>query len=221
MTGWILKSLCQKLTQTCGHLSPQLLDQFQNIKVTTPGLMTQARLHIVYSRYDVCLCSIMFCTDDWCSIPVHTLIADIVESYGGSTQLVKVLNQLGVCSSADTPARSIQYRVQELKERAPEQDCLPNATRVISTDNIDFLHSYAQIFCEKQTSSWHGTTVQAVQPMFSVLANKFCSPMCIGEELQQHTQASVCRSTFGESSAISFTCTCACSHPRHSECVLP
>ena len=119
----------------------------------------------------------MFCTDDRCSIPLHTLITDMVESYGGSTQLVKIF---GICSSADTLARSIQYRVQEREKRGPVHDCVPSTTTVISTDNIDFLHSYAQVFCGKQTSSWHGTTVQAVQP---IVTNDLGSPMNMGEEI--------------------------------------
>ena len=36
---------------------------------------------------------------------------------------------------------------------------------VISADNIDFLHSNARVFGGSQVSSWHGTTVQAVQPL--------------------------------------------------------
>ena len=88
----------------------------------------------------------MFCTNDRCSIPVHTLITDTIESCGGSTQLVRTLNRLGVCSSADTLARAIQYRVKERENRGPEHDCVPNAITIISADNIDFLHSYAQVF---------------------------------------------------------------------------
>ena len=39
---------------------------------------------------------------------------------------------------------------------------------VVSADNIYFMHSYARIFCSHQTSSWHGTTVQAIQPLPSL-----------------------------------------------------
>ena len=44
----------------------------------------------------------MFITDDRCSIPLHILIADLVEGQGGSAWLHKILNRLGVCASADT-----------------------------------------------------------------------------------------------------------------------
>ena len=111
-----------------------------------------------------CLCVLLFCTDDRCHLPLHALITDAVESYGGSAMLIRMLNRLGACSSADTLARVIQYRVEEREKRGVEQDCNPNEITIISVDNIDFLHSYAQVYCGAQTSSWHGTTVQAVQP---------------------------------------------------------
>ena len=106
----------------------------------------------------------MYCTDDRCYLPLHNLITDTVDSLGGSALLIRILNRLGVCSSADTLARSIQYRVQEREKRGAEQECSPNSFTVISADNIDFLHSYARVFYGNQTRSWHGTTVQAVQP---------------------------------------------------------
>ena len=111
-----------------------------------------------------CLCVLLFCTDDRCHLPLHALITDAVESYGGSAMLIQMRNRLGACSSADTLARIIQYRVEEREKRGVEQDCNPNEITIISVDNIDFLHSYAQVCCGAQTSSWHGTTIQTVQP---------------------------------------------------------
>lgn len=111
-----------------------------------------------------CLCALMFCTEDRCYLPLHNLITDVVDSLGGSTQLVKILNRLGICSSSDTLARCIQHRATERETKGPEQECSRDSITFISADNIDFLHSYAQVFCGNQSSSWHGTTVQAVQP---------------------------------------------------------
>ena len=48
-----------------------------------------------------------------------------------------------------------------------EPDLGPQEFTVVSADNIDFMHSYAHVFSGKQNSSWHGTTVQAVQPKAS------------------------------------------------------
>ena len=35
---------------------------------------------------------------------------------------------------------------------------------IVSADNLDYVHSHARVYCGKQQSSWHGTTVQVVQP---------------------------------------------------------
>ena len=123
--------------------------------------------HVKQLQCVFCICAIMFCTDDRCSIPFHTMITDTIESCGGSSQLIRILNRLGVCSSADTLARTIQCRVKERERVGPEEECSPHTPTIISVDNIDFQHSYAQVFCGQQTSSWHGTTVQAVQPKLS------------------------------------------------------
>ena len=69
---------------------------------------------------------------------MHYLITDTVESCGGSTLLVKILNRIGVCSSADTLARSIQYRVKEREQRGYEEECSIDQNTIVSVDNIDF-----------------------------------------------------------------------------------
>ena len=68
-----------------------------------------------------------------------------------------------MCASADTHARYIQYRIQQKKEEGPLHGYCNNAFTVVSADNLDFVHSYARVYCGKQESSWHGTTVQFVQ----------------------------------------------------------
>ena len=92
----------------------------------------------------------------------------MIDSQGGSAMLVRALNRLGICSSSDTLARSIQHNVAECEQRGPEKDCSPTTLTIVSTDNIDFVHSYAKVFCGNQASSWHGTTVEAVQPIPSL-----------------------------------------------------
>ncbi len=61
-------------------------------------------------RYFI-LCCILFCTDARCSRPLHQLITNVVESQGGSALLIKILNRLGVCTSADTLSRFVQHKV--------------------------------------------------------------------------------------------------------------
>ena len=94
-------------------------------------------------------------------------ITDLVESQGGSSVLVKLLNGLGVCAFADTLARFIQHRVGSSDDHQFKH-LSQDAFTVVSADNLDFMHSFAQVFCGHQTSSWHGTTVQVAQPLLSL-----------------------------------------------------
>ena len=48
-------------------------------------------------------------------------------------------------------------------ERGVITDYPQDAFTLVSPDNLDFVHSYAGVYCEKQQLSWHGTTVQVVQ----------------------------------------------------------
>ena len=77
-------------------------------------------------------------------MPLHTLITDVVDGLGGSTQLTRLLNRLGICSSADTLARHIQH-VTSVKENNTLDHFSNESLTFISADNIDFLHSYAQL----------------------------------------------------------------------------
>ena len=51
---------------------------------------------------------LLFCADDHCSMPMHILLADLIESQGGSVILIQALNKLRVCSSQK---RLIQSKV--------------------------------------------------------------------------------------------------------------
>ena len=136
--------------------------------------------HVKKVRRFFLLCAILFCTDDRCSIPMHTPMTDLVESQGGSSVLVRVLNRLGVCSSADTLARFVQF-----KRTASDQHHFKHRSKdaftLASADNLDFMHSFARVFCGHQTSSWHGTTVQVAQtlPSLSLAENDTMSEECI------------------------------------------
>ena len=67
-------------------------------------------------------------------------------------------------------ARYVQYRVQKSKEEGPMNPYTRNAFTVLSADYI--VHSYARVYCGKQKSSWHGTTIQVVQLQPSRLVEK-------------------------------------------------
>lgn len=107
----------------------------RNVQTSQPDTLQH---HVKQVHCLFCLCAIMFCIDNRCSIPFHTLITDTIESFGGSSQLIRVLNRIGVCSSADTLARFIQCKVKERERNGPEEECSHTFPTIITFDNIDF-----------------------------------------------------------------------------------
>ena len=163
LTNWKLTGLYQRWTLHYGHQSVHLQDLYPERRGTSRPSDTKTPVHHTKKvRHLFCLCALMYCTDDRCYLPLRNLIADTVGQPWWF--LIRILNRLGVCSSTDTLARSIQYRIQEREQRGAEQECSPNSFTVISADSIDFLHSYVHVFYGNQTRSWRGTTVHAVQP---------------------------------------------------------
>ncbi len=70
---------------------------------------------------------ILYCTDDHCSLPMHILIADLVDSQGegrggegGGEYLIKTLNRIGMCASSDTLSKLVNeiLKSQEGKHHA-------------------------------------------------------------------------------------------------------
>ena len=130
-------------------------------KVTDP---TSASFHTKKVRRFAIFCITMFCINEKYTIPLHTLITDLIEGQGGSATLIKMLNQLGLCASADTLARYIQHK--SINKETAMNCCLnSDSFTVVSADNIDFLHSYARVYKGSKNSSWHGLSIQVDQPL--------------------------------------------------------
>ena len=99
------------------------------------------------------------------------LIADAVETCGGSSRLLKLLNRLGICTNGIKHDFYITERVKKQRQDGILSAYPDSAFTIASMDNLDFLHIYARVYCGKQQSSWHGTTVQLVQPQPSKLSD--------------------------------------------------
>ncbi len=97
------------------------------------------------TRQFFCTCALLFCSNSQCSFPIHTLLTDIIESCGGSTRLIKIINRLGICASADTNSRCIQYGVKKLEQQGIHSSYPRNTFTVASADNLDFIHSYVRV----------------------------------------------------------------------------
>ena len=60
--------------------------------------------HVKKLRRFFCLCILMYCTNSK-PTKLHVRLADVIEMCGGSRNLIKIFNQLGVVASADTHDR--------------------------------------------------------------------------------------------------------------------
>ena len=111
------------------------------------------------------ICVLMYCaTGGHCSVPLHTVLSDFIEASGGSSEIITVLNRLGAVASRDTLDRHIVNVSTQRKAKGLLKGLKSNVFTVATTDNIDFLQSGASVYVGNQSRSWHGTSVQVVQP---------------------------------------------------------
>ena len=78
-------------------------------------------------------------------MPLHTLLTDAVYSHGGTTELVQVMNRLGMISSEDTHAHYVDHVVHHSDNT---HDIDLSDTVVTTLDNLDFLQSNALYIAE-------------------------------------------------------------------------
>ena len=112
-----------------------------------------------------CLCTLFFCTNSQCNMPLQYLLADAILCMGGSTELVKMLNRIGAVASLDTHDRMATLVVNQRINKGIHNELVPNTLTIVSIDNIDILQRHAMVSSAQTKRSWHGTSVQCVQPM--------------------------------------------------------
>ena len=121
------------------------------------------RIKQLHQAYLVSL--IIFITNSECNSPFHAVLSDVIESCGGSTELITILNRFGICSSVDTLKRIIHSVSLDRKNAGTRSLLVEKVFTVASTDNVDFLQSSATAYSGDQHRSWHATSIQLVQPM--------------------------------------------------------
>ena len=165
-----LTQVCLKFNTKChaqiskvileDSLNPHRIEQFELDKflgsldpdiwkavylITRPASRKENTTHVRKVRRVFATCVMLFTINRQCSVPLHTAIADAVESCGGSTRLQRLLNRVGACASIDTHARYVQHRVQE-KSKQGAMACYPATSfMAVSTDNLGFIHKYSRV----------------------------------------------------------------------------
>ena len=151
------------------QVDPDLWDTFNHLTQSSNEKhgrpQSDPHSHVKRVRLAYLLCVFLFCaTSGHCSVPLHILLADFIDASGGSSELISVLNRLGAVASADTLNRHICSVSVQRKTAGLLKDLNSESFTVASTDNLDFLQSHASVYSGSQHRSWHGTSVQVVQP---------------------------------------------------------
>ena len=81
-----------------------------------------------------------------------------------SRQLIKILNRLGATSSNNTHDHFVTHKVQVQQEKSVLDDLSAEVFTVATVDNFDVLRSRSAVYCGDQHRSYHGTTIELVQP---------------------------------------------------------
>ena len=92
----------------------------------------QRKLQCLY-----CLCVMLFATNRCCSVPLHILLTDLIDSQGGSYELIRILNRIGAVASVDTHRRYVQFQVAQKMSAGLLQNLDLSLFTVTSVDNID------------------------------------------------------------------------------------
>ena len=145
----------------------------QERKLSTEDVLQNNLSNVRKLRLFYILCILCFNTDSRCNIPLHTLLTDVVDTHG-TQELIQILNPFGTISSGDTHARYVDFIVKNTKHK---QHNINEDFLVASLDNIHFLRGYAAVYCGDQLRSWHGTTIQVIQPKPTTCNDEYLSDL--------------------------------------------
>ena len=156
--------LTNAITDTDDVVTDFLTTMTQSIRSSRHSLL-QDKLTEVSSKKIYATSLLLFYTNSTCSAPFHVALTEAVLCHGGTVELVRILNRLGLIASLDTVNRVATHVVQRRISNGIECDLKPQKLAAVSIDNIDILQPYGFVSCQDATRSWHGTSVQCVQPL--------------------------------------------------------
>ena len=110
------------------------------------------------------LCVLLFNTNNACSGPLHVLLTEAIFCNGGNTELVKILNRVGAVACTDTCNRLATQVVKQRIKEGIKGSVNQGVFSIASVDNIDILQPFATVSALDATRSWHGTSIQVMQP---------------------------------------------------------
>ncbi len=126
-----------------------------------------------------CLC-VMFFAHNCCSVPLHLLLTDLIDSQGGSSELIRILNRFGAVASNHTHRRYVQFKVQQKMKSGYLNDLNLNNFTVATVDNIYFLQKYSFVFHGDQSCSNMECSMTAEQDQ--QLVDHSPNPSAIGKK---------------------------------------
>ena len=79
--------------------------------------------------------------------PLHVLLADAIETCGGSNRLARLFNRFGTYAS---PLATFSTGYMLIEHGYPD-----DAFIIASPENLDFIHSYAMVINKVIGMAWH------------------------------------------------------------------
>ena len=156
--------LQMNLTELIKEIDPVLLDFLQQV-TSCKTKRRKSTDEIKSIRHLYAFCVLLFNTNNACSAPLHVVLTDFILCHGGSLELVRIMNRIGAVASVDTCNRLATQVVQTRIQETFTKELVPGMLTVVSIDNIDILQPHAVVSSLDATRSWHGTSVQCMQPL--------------------------------------------------------
>ncbi|KAJ8047412.1 hypothetical protein HOLleu_06401 [Holothuria leucospilota] len=109
-------------------------------------------------------CSLLYASNENCFTHLHMALSDIIDRFtGSSTTCFDLLSKFGLTVSKSTYLR-FQTSVTK-EEMTKKPSILSRSFCVASVDNIDRSATYATVRAGQANRGFHGTSVQAVEPL--------------------------------------------------------